>query len=529
MFNLLKCNTNSLTAFHIIFEKNDKNKNHLHGIIILKNLVDYNINIKNNITNLLKENFELDVVTKNLKNFLDIKNWIFNYMWKDVNNWELSSKFWFLKHDQQMYARFLDIVVYEISDVFFVDVIGFEYDEPRLNFFHGCKLNKNQIEKEIVIDLILYYLNLNNLFVTKTFIYKKIEKAIISYEKISTIREELYENFKEKIILFFITKFPIHFKNFDFYSLMKKYLKVNEKNIEDIWDLTTNRIEPDFSLLEFKDGVYSIKYNKFIPKKAVENQLNNFSTVKYYNRTFKHLGEPKQWIKDINQALGNEIDEKKKDEIFKEICCYIANIFHKNKVFFNKKKVLYIHGDSNTKKSTLIAKPLIGFFGIENVGFISDSKNFKFQHLSNKKLGIIDEFKYDSNFAQEYLKLFAGEVTITEKKYSKEHQIIEDLPIIILSNNLIDEKNKKIGEALFNRIFAVHFKKSLENKENKNEKIDTTQLNIQIDEILKEEESKIIKYCNKVFYEFKHKTKTRVNTHKLVNTLKTDIKLINKN
>jgi phage/plasmid-associated DNA primase len=126
------------------------------------------------------------------------------------------------------------------------------------------------------------------------------------------------------------------------------------------------------------------------------------------------------------------------------------------------------------------------------------------------------------------LKLFAGEVTITEKKYSKEHQIIENLPIIILSNDLIDEKNKKVGEALFNRIFAVHFKKSIDNKKIKNEKIDTTKIDTQIDEILKEEEPKIIKYCNKVFYEYKYKTKTRVTTNKLIETLKKDNKLISR-
>lgn len=523
LFNILKNKLNCLTNLYIIFEENKKKEDHLHGVIVVKNITDFNINLKNNIMNTLKDIYELDVVVKHANTFLDVKNWITHYMWKDVDNWQIPSKLWFLKKDQQIYADFLDLAHYELEDTNFkTETAGFSYEELELNEFNGCKIIKNSLEKETIIDLALYYIMFNKLYIYKNHIYRKIDNSLISYEKIDTVKNEIYNNFKEKVIPFFIKKFPLHFTNFDFYSLIKKYLKTNEKLIEEIWDLTSNRIEPDFSLLEFKDGVYSIKYNKFIPKKFSNKFPKEFATIKYYNKTFKHLGEPQRWIKDICKALNCNEKEFEKNEIFLELCCYIANIFHKNKIYFSKKRVLYIHGDSNTKKSTLIAKPLVGYFGIENVGFISESKNFKFQHLSGKKVGIIDEFKYDPNFAQEYLKLFAGEVTVTEKKYAKDHKIIEDLPIIILSNNLINEKDKKISEALFNRIFTVEFKKTLESQ-NKEEKIDTTKIDKQIDDILKEEEPKIIKFCNKIFYETKYKTKTRVDTPKLIESLKTDI------
>jgi hypothetical protein len=74
LFEILKNNSVTLTSLYLIFEKNENEKNHLHGILVLKNIIDYNLNINNNILNILKNEYELDVVVKNLKNFLDVKN-----------------------------------------------------------------------------------------------------------------------------------------------------------------------------------------------------------------------------------------------------------------------------------------------------------------------------------------------------------------------------------------------------------------------------------------------------------------------
>jgi hypothetical protein len=179
--------------------------------------------------------------------------------------------------------------------------------------------------------------------------------------------------------------------------------------------------------------------------------------------------------------------------------------------------VLYIKGESNTRKSTLIAKPLIGFFGIENVGFINYSSNFKFQDLIGKKLGIFDEFKYEPKMIQEYLKLFSGEVTISDQKYSHNHKTIEDLPIIIISNNTIDEKNQTLKKAIDNRIFEIEFKKNLIENENLNK----TNINEEIDKTLKKEEASIIVYCNEIFFKKKYKNKQRskIKYEKVINDI----------
>jgi hypothetical protein len=46
----------------------------LHGVVCIKNLIDFNQNIKNNLNNFLRNNFELDCLIKNLDFFLDKKN-----------------------------------------------------------------------------------------------------------------------------------------------------------------------------------------------------------------------------------------------------------------------------------------------------------------------------------------------------------------------------------------------------------------------------------------------------------------------
>jgi ABC-type polar amino acid transport system ATPase subunit len=122
----------------------------------------------------------------------------------------------------------------------------------------------------------------------------------------------------------------------------------------------------------------------------------------------------------LNKALQNN------KENFNKVCCYIANIFHKSQEIFNKKKVLYIYGESNSKKTTLVIKPLINFFELQNIGFItmSSTSNFNFQNLKNKVIIIIDEFKYIKKDKDQLLKLFAGEPTIIDIKF-KEPEIIE--------------------------------------------------------------------------------------------------------
>jgi hypothetical protein len=83
----------------VIPEYNKKGKLHLHGIVVVKNVMDYNKNMKVSMLNFLKENMQqgrvldynqfpetgrpaYDIKIDYLRSFLDIKKWNM-YLYKD--------------------------------------------------------------------------------------------------------------------------------------------------------------------------------------------------------------------------------------------------------------------------------------------------------------------------------------------------------------------------------------------------------------------------------------------------------------
>jgi hypothetical protein len=59
-----------------------------------------------------------------------------------------------------------------------------------------------------------------------------------------------------------------------------------ESTILKIKTITTNKIKFDYSLMEFSDGIYNIKLNKFL---ADKNIYKNCSTIKYYNKSYSYV------------------------------------------------------------------------------------------------------------------------------------------------------------------------------------------------------------------------------------------------
>lgn len=380
--------------------------------------------------------------------------------------------------------------------------------------FKNIKGVNNSNEENIIINLWSYYLILNKLFLNKNEIYKKIENSEISYYKITEI-SNLIDDFLEKIYPYFLNHFSCHFNNYPIQNVIYKSFFFKNIKIENLEKIITNKIQINYNLMEFKDGIYDIKTNKFLPKEKLNN-INNIckiGTVKFYNKTYKNLSEPKIWLNNLKDVVENE-------EEIKIICFYIANIFHRSNIifknFFKKKKTLYIQGESNTKKTTLIAKPLISFFGANNVGFINKENNFKWEDLLQKFVGIWDEFKYEKNMRDDLLKLLNNENLLIPMKYKKA-KLLENIPaIIIISNKYIDdiENDPIILQAFENRIQKIVFKKSYSNLNN-------TNINENLENILKKEEANIIIYCNKLLHKETLK-RTRINYNKLT-------KLINEN
>ena len=171
-----------------------------------------------------------------------------------------------------------------------------------------------------------------------------------------------------------------------------------------------------------------------------------------------------------------------------------------------KNNFLYIHGKTNTGKSTYLTKVLTRYFGSENVGTIVNSTNFKFQDLKDKLLVVMDEFKYLSNNSGDFLKLLGGEPLLTTQKYNKDHITINKLMGLILSNCVIVEKNESINKALFERLYVIEF---LFN-------INTNSVNI--NKSLKDEEANIIIFCNKLYFSYFNKKQKRFKKTKMKNS-----------
>jgi hypothetical protein len=157
------------------------------------------------------------------------------------------------------------------------------------------------------------------------------------------------------------------------------------------------------------------------------------------------------------------------------------------------------------------------YFGEENVGILSGSKNFALENLVNKELAILDEYKFNKKRRETDLKLFEGQIILEDVKYDN-LQKIKELNLIVLSNYNINPKEvndfmftKYTDEALFNRTELIEFIKH-ENIRNP--------INIS-SELIKKldiENPYILIFCNRIYHKnfIKNKGKTK---NKIINNI----------
>jgi len=349
-------------------------------------------------------------------------------------------------------------------------------------------------------------MHLNKLYIYNDYVYHKIPEFYISYKKKYSLLE-FYEQF-DNIALFFQNNFKTQFDNFNFYQLKIDFLlnvDLKEK-LKHLSLLFSNKIQLNFNLIEFSDGIFNLKKNQFLKKKDILKYINGLklknedylreldilfglsvATTKFSNRTYKNLGLPKIWLSQLKAILSLEDLET--------IFFFIANIFTQSDDDFKKRRVLYVCGETNTKKTTLLATPLLNFFGNENVGFLTTSTNFCFQELVGKKFGLFDEFAYQTKYKKDLLKLFEGQLLKVDIKFKNPTYVNETggFFIIIISNELIDEtkeKNAAVLRALKNRLNEVIFSSIAAYEED-------------IEKKLIEEELEIIIFCVKYFFKKK--------------------------
>lgn len=208
------------------------------------------------------------------------------------------------------------------------------------------------------------------------------------------------------------------------------------------------------------------------------------------------------------------LDDK---ENFEEIAIRVANIFHKSDELVGKQKALYIWGESDTGKSTLIARPIIEFFGKANVGYFNSSNTFKFENLIGKNVAVLDEFSISKNnttLLQELKKLLNEEELLADRKY-QQATLLEKMPVVIISNYNLNHLNLEDSKALQNRIKKIQFLKN-----------ETVKL-FRIKKIRDNEEAAIIIKCNNIY--FKRLKKTRMTPKQILNAILSNTTDVGKN
>lgn len=351
-------------------------------------------------------------------------------------------------------------------------------------------------------------MHFNDIRVNKKRLYIRISGSLISYKFFNEM-SFLDDNFTD-IYMYFLNKFPSQFKHLNVINLKREGLSKLENRIaSDVIRFDLN-IQLRFDLMEFYDGIYSIKLHKFLRKDRIKRDnllgyLGGLATIKYYDRHYKHLSFNTAWEKELKYVINDDIDS------FEEIAIRVANIFHKSDDLVGKKKALYIWGESNTGKTSLIAKPVIAFFGKENIGYFSSSNKFKFEGLVDKNVAVIDEFiiaKNNKVLLQELKKLLNEEELLVDRKY-RQATLLDKIPIFIISNYNLDDLDPIDYDALKNRIKTIQFSKKIKNK------------NFKIKKILDNEEASIIIKCNEIYYKTLGK-KTRMSPVKILSYIQND-------
>lgn len=458
------------------------------------------MDFKINILNELKESLDLDIVIIKLTTFEQIKQkfvYILKDSYIDLNNNLNSHRF---IYDEYLYTKCPD---------FFIKISSFIKVSCLENPFKFGSINNNFISKNTKIslfNLIKCYLICNDIKYKNKVLFKKIPQSWNAYEYFDLLCW-VRDNFNI-IFEFLLNKFRLNLYGITLDELLidlklnVEELDVNLKNNKEISDVTVI-----FDIIEFKNGFYFFKFNKFFEKSYLLNKNlkipNKYLIVKYCDNKFDRKNKPNLWLNLVLQAVNNNI------QTLEIICAYIANTIIKNRDVFEKKKVLYIWGESSTGKTTIIARPLWKYFGEENVGILSGSKNFALENLVNKELAILDEYKFNKRRRETDLKLFEGQVILEDVKYNVQEKI-KDLNLIVLSNYSINPSDsvdlntiKHTDEALYNRTQLIKF---IKNENIKN----PLKLSTEVIKQLDLENMYILIYCNKIYHKLyvKNKGKT---------------------
>jgi hypothetical protein len=507
LIRFLVKNTQLLTFLVIVPELNEKKKIHFRLFLAIRTFIGTNHYLRKNIEWILWRKYGLNVEVKKLNTRAKRKDSLKSFF-KDLPYTIKYLTIRYIINSQFILADLIRYVntVCRVGASIRILSEGFKKASKKKlnkdialdamdNTLKGIIVRKEdeEIKETTVIYLWIYFLILNKLFIYQGYLYIKEDSMLISFKKYKPLKF-LYENFDE-VYSFFLNRYPIHFGRFNVISLKREALLKSEEKLKKLEYLTISKLKPDFNLLEFKDGIYYMNTGKFVSKRSLKNDnLSGMVTIKYYNKVYKYIEEPVEWLNNLKLALNQNAAE------LDDLCCYIASIFHKNNDLITKKKVLYIVDESTTKRAaSLITTPLLLFFEVKNIYFLSGRSVVDWRNLDDKMLILFDEFNYEEYSKDDLMELFDGNIELIFIK-SQEDGVIELPPVIMISNKKIHESDETIKQIIDDKI-RVFILTTMLGSINISENIDGK---------LKNDGINILLYCNEVFFK-------RISSSKIIN------------
>lgn len=504
------------------FEFSKKNNiPHIHCILIFRKVNDDYSKLKYTINKCLNESTCInDYFVDYLAELKNIKNY-FKYFTKEFNSMRNNNQFiislfskinyenhyslfleklYKLKLFNKGYNKLITInefMIQDLTDNFFANQDG-------INTSSNTKIDKTLVELAFYLNL---YFIFKKIIIYKNNIYQKIENSIISYKYLGD------ENYLSDNIINFIDYI------LDLIIIVNKksafnFMLVNKKNVILILENLksfSEKIKFNHDIIEFRDGIYICYYNKYIEKntskKIIEEISYKYKTIRYYDKSYKSIIKRGFsnlcWKNLILKQFNNNMNEFKEFiTIFNEILFDNYSTF--SNIVDSKKRTLFILGESNTGKTTLVSKFLLSVYGHENTGSISNNLIFMLENVNDKDLIVCDEVELNKNNRSLILKLTGGESLLVSKKYKDSIFKCLNAKIIFSSNYTIETNDFLKDKAFKNRIKLIIFNEVLKlNKEVYNN------LNIEIPEILL--------YCNRLTY--KERLKNNLKTFKKNNLI----------
>lgn len=349
--------------------------------------------------------------------------------------------------------------------------------------------------ERITANTLIHCLNLfcqfRGLFLSRGNIYRKRRGTRFSYELVYSLQDLLRD--LTPLFAFLSEEFPFQSRVMlpHFQEAAIRCIPDVIRRFRDDDSMLLHRIELNYHLIEFRNGIYNKRIDQFLRYDHYEpDAFDNvpFNCYLYFDRY--HEGHtrmlPRRWLAALRQQFDSE-------ELLQEFCCYFAVLFHGDSIqqkFFEmpkKDRAIYVEGVSNSGKTRLLAEVVRAIVGPENVGMLGSSQNFPLETVGqNSQALILDEFRYQPSQRDLLLRLFDGTPLPLDQKHKAQRIVSIVEPVLILAN--MDQNQAMLNDYAFQNRFH-YYKFNVVVSDGDGDLLDQ----------IYEELSSILLYCNRLF------------------------------